>query len=90
LVFVNYTYTNTSVSAQKISVKNIAMGSTPTFKAYMQTTYQNKRAMVVLYQATASKLNLFATKLDDFSIPEFDFSALSDAANNVADIYVSE
>ena len=90
LVFVNYTYTNTSTTAQKISVKNIAMGAAPTFKAYMQTTYQNKRALVILYQATASKLNMFATKLDDFSIPEFDFSGQSDAANNVADIYVSE
>jgi hypothetical protein len=89
-VFVNYTYTNASASAQKISVKNIAMGAAPTFKAYMQTTFQGKRALVVLYSATSSKLNMFATKLDDYSIPEFDFSGQSDAANNVADIYVSE
>lgn len=89
-VFVNYSYTGTSATAQKISVKNIAMGAAPTFKAYLQTTYQGKRALVVLYSAVSSKLNMFATKLDDFSIPEFDFSAQADAANNVADIYVSE
>lgn len=90
VVFPNYSYTNASVGAQKISVKNIAMGAAPTFKAYMQTTFQGKRALVVLYSATTSKLNMFATKLDDFSIPEFDFSGQSDSANNVADIYVSE
>jgi hypothetical protein len=90
LVFVNYSYSSTSATAQKISVKNIAMGSAPSFKAYMQTTYQGKKALVVLYSAVSSKLNMFATKLDDFSIPEFDFSGQSDAANNVADIYISE
>lgn len=89
-VFVNYLYSSTSSTAQKIAVRNIAMGAAPTFKAYMQTTFQGKRALVVLYSATSSKLNMFSTKLDDFSIPEFDFSGQSDSANNVADIYVSE
>lgn len=89
-VFVNYSYTNASASAQKISVKNMPMGSAPTFKAYMQTTYMGKRALVILYSAVSSKLNMFATKLDDFSIPEFDFTGQSDASNNVADIYISE
>lgn len=90
LMFVNYSYTNASSTAQKIAVKNVAMGAAPSFKAYMQTTYQGKRAMVVLYSAVASKLNLFATKLDDFSVPEFDFSGQADASNNVADIWISE
>jgi hypothetical protein len=89
-VFVNYSYTATISGAKKITVANMAMGAAPSFKAYMQAQYQGKRALVVLYSAIASKLNLFSTKLDDFSIPELDFSATADAANNVADIYLSE
>ena len=89
-VFINYNYTTTLTSAKKIAVANMAMGAAPSFKAYMQTNYQGKRALVVLYSAIASKLNLFQTKLDDFNVPELDFSATADAANNVADIYLSE
>jgi hypothetical protein len=90
LVFVNYTYSNASAGAQKLSIKNIAMGAAPTFKCFMQTTYQGKKVLAILYSATSSKLNLFSTKLDDFSIPEIDFSGQSDAANNVCDIFTSE
>lgn len=89
-VFINYSYTATISGSKKITVANMAMGAAPTFKAYMQTQYQGKRALVVLYAAIASKLNLLSTKLDDFSIPELDFTATADAANNVADIYLSE
>lgn len=89
-VFINYHYTATASSAKKISVQNLPMGYAPSFKAYMQTSFQGKKALVVMYQATSNKLSMFATKQDDFSVPEFDLSAQSDASNNVADIYVQE
>lgn len=89
-VFINYRYTATSTGAKKISVQNLPMGYAPTFKAYMQTSFQGKKALVVLYSATAAKLGMFSTKQDDFSVPEIDFSGQSDASNNVADIYVQE
>ena len=89
-VFINYNYTQTLTSAKRITVANMAMGAAPTFKAYMQTVYQGKRSLVVLYACVSNKLNLLQTKLDDFNVPELDFSATADAANNVADIYLSE
>jgi hypothetical protein len=89
-VFINYNYTQASAKAKHLSIANMAMGAAPSFKAYMQTQYQGKAALVVLYSAIASKLNMFQTKLDDFSVPELDFTATADAANNVADIYLSE
>lgn len=89
-VFINYNYSATLAGAKRIAVANMAMGAAPSFKAYMQTQYQGKRALVVLYACVANKLNLFQTKLDDFNIPELDFISTADAANNVADIYLSE
>jgi hypothetical protein len=87
-VFINYHYTFTSASAQKISVQNIAMGAVPMFKMFMQTSFQGKKALVIMYSALAPKLSLFQTKLDDFSVPEIDISAQADSANNVCDIYI--
>lgn len=90
MMFISYRYTATLTGAKKIAVQNLPMGYAPTFKAYLQTVYGGKRALVVLYNATAPKLNLFATKLDDFNLPELNFSGQSDAANNVADIWLQE
>lgn len=89
-VFINYSYSATVTGAKKLSVQNMAMGAAPSFKAYMETVYQGKRTLVVMYACVANKLNLFSTKLDDFNIPELDFTGQSDAANNVCDIYTSE
>lgn len=89
-VFINYSYTSTLASAKKLSLANLPMGAAPSFMAYMHTNYQGKRAMVKLYSCIANKLMLFGTKLDDFNIPELDFTAVADASNNVADIYLSE
>jgi hypothetical protein len=89
-VYINYSYSATLTGGKKIAVANMQMGAAPSFKCYMQTTYNGKRALVVLYACVANKLNLFQTKLDDFNIPELDFIANADAANNVCDIFLSE
>lgn len=89
-VFINYQYTASVSSAKKISVTNLPMGYAPTFKCFMKTSFQGKQALAILYSATSNKLTMMATKLDDFSVPEFDFAGQADAANNVCDIYVQE
>lgn len=89
-VFINYRYTAALTGAKKISVTNLPMGAAPTFKAYLNTSFNGKRALAVLYSCVAPKLHLLGTKLDDFSMPELDFSAMADSANNVADIWVQE
>lgn len=80
-VLINYTY-NIAGSGQKIAVTNQLLGTTPTFSAKFYTTFQSLPISVQLNNCTSSKFS-FATKLEDFIIPEFDFSCFADAAGNV-------
>lgn len=79
-VLVNYTYTITA--GQKFTVSNQLLGTTPTFKAKFYTTFQGQAISVQLNNCTSSKLT-FGTKLEDFIMPEFDFSCFADASGNV-------
>jgi len=79
-VLTNYTY---KVSGgQQISVINQLLGTTPTFKAKFYTTFQGQAVSLQLNNCVSSKLT-FNTKLEDFVIPEFDFSCFADASNSV-------
>ncbi|MGB6176561.1 MAG: hypothetical protein WBF43_09540 [Methylocella sp.] len=80
-VLINYTYT-ISASGQKWTVANELLGTTPTFKAKFYTTFQGQAISLQLNNCTANKLT-FQTKLEDFIMPEFDFSCFADASGNV-------
>ncbi len=80
-VLVSYTYTISS-TGQKFTVSNQLLGTTPTFAAKFYTTFQGQAISVQLNNCTASKLS-FQTKLEDFIMPEFDFSCFADASGNV-------
>jgi hypothetical protein len=80
-VLISYTYGITS-AGQKIAVANQLLGTTPTFKAKFYTTFQGQAISLQLNNCTANKL-AFDTKLEDFIIPEFDFSCFADASGNV-------
>lgn len=80
-VLTTYTYTVAS-SGQKINVTNPLIGTTPSFQALFYTTFQGQAVTLKLNNCTASKLS-FGTKLEDFVMPEFDFSCFADAAGNV-------
>jgi hypothetical protein len=80
-VLINYTYGVTS-SGQQFTVKNQLLGTTPTFQANFYTTFQGQAISLKLNNCTSSKLS-FQTKLEDFVVPEFDFSCFADAAGNV-------
>jgi hypothetical protein len=82
LVFISYKYTGTSTTAKTSLVKNIAMGSAPTFKCDFFNQLGGNGLDLTLYSCVANKLS-FATKQDDFLIPEIDFDAFADAAGNV-------
>lgn len=89
-VFINYRYSSSSAGAQKIAITNQLMGAAPLIKAHMQVAYRGKKSLVTLYSAMFTKLMLYSTKLDDYSIPEQDFSAFANGAGQIADIFVSE
>lgn len=80
-VFISYQYTATSTTAVKSTVKNVLMGQAPTFKADIYLPYAGKSMILTIPQCVSSKLS-FATKQDDFVIPEFDFSGFADSAGN--------
>ncbi len=80
-VLINYTYNVTS-TGQKLAITNPLLGTTPTFQALFYTTFQNQAVTLKLNNCISNKLS-FQTKLEDFVMPEFDFSCFADASGNV-------
>lgn len=88
-VFISYSYTATSTVAKNSIVSNVQMGNAPTFRCDLGVGFSGKQTALSLYSCVATKLAL-ATKLDDFTVPEFDFSAFADASGRVLQWGVSE
>ena len=80
-MLISYTYT-VSGAGQQFTLANPPMGTTPSFQAQLYTSFQGKPANVKLFNCVSSKLS-FATKLEDFTIPELDFDIFANAAGNV-------
>lgn len=80
-VLTSYTYT-ISGAGQKFTVANQLLGTTPTFQALFYTSFQGQAISLQLNNCTSTKLS-FQTKLEDFVMPEFDFSCFADASGNV-------
>ena len=80
-VLINYTYGITT-AGQKFTVVNQLLGTTPTFKVKFYTAFQGQAISLQLNNCTSNKLS-FQTKLEDFIMPEFDFSCFADASGNV-------
>jgi len=80
-ILITYTYSQAG-SGHKISVTNTLLGTTPTFQAVFYTVFQGQTVSLKLNNCISSKLS-FQTKLEDFTMPEFEFSCFADAAGNV-------
>lgn len=89
IVRISYQYTATSTTAKKMTISNVLMGQAPQFRCDLFIPYGGKSFVLTLPACIGSKLS-FATKLDDFLVPEFDFSSFADAAGNVAYISTTE
>lgn len=87
-VLISYEYTATGTS-KVVQITNQLMGTAPMFKAALDLSLNGKNATLVLNACTSNKLSL-PFKNDDFAVPEFDFSAMADAAGNVGYIALSE
>jgi hypothetical protein len=87
-VVISYMFTVSS-SGLQMNITNQMMGFAPTIQVLLESVYNNNQFNVLLYNAVASKLS-FATKQEDFIIPELDFEAFANAAGQVIDIYSSE
>jgi hypothetical protein len=88
-VFISYQYTATSTTAKTSTVMNVPMGYAPQFRCDLFNGNSGKALALTLYGCIASKLTL-ATKLDDFMMPDFEFSAFADSAGRVLSWGTSE
>lgn len=80
-VKVSYTF-NIAGSGEKISITNPLIGVAPTFRTTLTQLFNSLRSTLTLNANVFSKLSI-ATKLEDFAIPELDYSSFADAANNI-------
>jgi hypothetical protein len=87
-VKLNYTYT-VAATGKKLVINNQILGTTPFFQASFTSIYNSKACHFVLNQCTSNKLT-FATKLEDFVIPEFDFSCFADASGVIGTLSFDE
>lgn len=82
---IKITYTNTTTVGGNLTVTNQLIGSTPTFQLDYYTNFNqptSKPFVVRIFSCVAAK-HMMAFKLEDFMIPEFDFSLFANAAGNV-------
>lgn len=87
-VLISYNYTD-AANGKLITITNQLLGNSPQFMAVFTETFNGKKMTVALNACMSSKLSL-VTKLEDFTIPAFDFMAFADAANAIGSISVDE
>jgi hypothetical protein len=81
---VKVSYEKSSTSGQAFTLPNMPMGATPLFQAVFTQldAPTGNQITITLLSCVASKFT-FASKQEDFTIPEFDFTAFADASGNV-------
>jgi len=91
-VGIKVTYRSTTATGETLNVINKPIGYTPTFQLDYYTSLNQPTAkpfVVRVYQCIADKLSM-PFKLEDFMIPEFDFSFFADSSNRVFDMTYPE
>lgn len=83
-VLISYTYT-IPANGEQIVVTNPLMGVAPSFQCQLYGSFAGLALNCKLYYCVAQKLAT-ATKLDDFMIPELDFSIQQNAAGSVMNL----
>ena len=86
-------YSYSVASGNKIALANQLMGPVPVFEVSLKETFNyfgvNKDIVVKLNACVAPKLSLpFSNQ--KFTVAEFDFQAIADAANNIGSISLTE
>ena len=86
---IQYQYDYTVSTGKSVEIKNSMMGSAPVFEVEFYAALDGVPLTIVLNNCTSEKLTM-NFKNEDFTIPDFSFSAFSDAADVVGHIYLSE
>lgn len=80
-VLITYTYTTTG--GQKFTISNNLLGESPVFQLTYQTSYADVVPFFLQFNRCISTKLAMAFKLEDFMMPEVDFSIFADASNNI-------
>lgn len=80
-VNISYKYTISS-SGQLLTITNPLIGTSPQFSLVLEQLYGTGKSVLTLNACMANKLAI-QSKIEDFTIPEFDFSAFADSSNTV-------
>jgi hypothetical protein len=86
-ILISYSYT--IATGQTLTYTNQLMGAAPQFQIHWQDVYQGNNCYLKLVNCISTKFTL-PMKLDDFTVPELDFSAFADAAGNVLTLSFAE
>jgi hypothetical protein len=87
-VKISYTYTYAASGVKQV-VANPLLGVQPIFMAVLNATWGGKDINFKFHQCMTTKLSMH-TKLEDFMIPEFDFSCFADSSGNLVTISTVE
>ena len=89
-VAVRVSYQKTDAANGKlVTLTNQDLGAAPLFLVVLAETFKSKKLTLTLNQCMSSKMSM-ATKLEDFVIPDFDFSALADGADEIGKLSLDE
>jgi len=86
---VQYQFDYTVTTGKTVEIRNAMMGTAPVFEAEFYASLDGNPITLVLNKCTSEKLTM-AFKNEDFVIPDFSFSAFSDASDVVGHLYLSE
>ena len=82
-VVISYAYFQTTTGA-RITAYNQLMGSSPIFRLNLGNSFQGNKLALTLYQCIPTKTT-WDFKNEDFTIPDFEFSAFADSLGRVFD-----
>ena len=88
-VAIQYQFDYTVSTGKSVEIKNAMMGTAPVFEAEFYAALDGVPITIVLNNCTSEKLTM-NFKNEDFTIPDFSFSAFSDASDVVGHIYLNE
>lgn len=88
-VLINYTFTAAGTTGTGFTINNHAMGYGPVFQILFTSQYKGKQLNLQLNACRSTKL-MFATKQDDYTIPEFDGASFADASNVVGKMWFND
>jgi hypothetical protein len=92
-LLVYYGYTTSTAGQNKIALANQLMGPVPLFEVSLKESFNyfgsQKDLVIKLNACFSSKLALQFSN-QKFAIPELDFQAIADAANNIGTIGITE